>query len=325
MDTTTPGTPGTPRTLRVHQKTWEAEGVTSLTLVDPAGTELPTWEPGSHLSLRLPGGLAREYSLCSDPADASRWCVAVLRTPDSRGGSRLVHEGLPVGAVLEVDGPRHHFGIDADASRHVLVAGGIGITPIIAMVRELHARGADWQLLYAGRSRATMAFLDEIAGLPPGRVTVHADDEAAGGFPDLPGLLGTLEPSATAYACGPESLMQACAEALPDPGQLRIERFKAPEPVVTGEDDEAFDVVLNSTGERVRVDADVSILEALETAGLDVPSSCTEGICGTCEVGVLAGDIDHRDFLFTDEEHAAGKSMAICVSRCRSPELILDL
>lgn len=319
MDTTTY------REMRVQQKTWEADGVTSLTLVDPHGAELPTWTPGSHVSLRLPGGLVREYSLCSDPSDTSRWSVAVLRTPDSRGGSKAIHDSLPVGMLIEVDGPREQFGIDPDAKRHLLVAGGIGITPVIAMVRELHRRGADWHLLYAGRNRAGMAFLDEVAALPPERVTLHIDAEADGTYPDLPGLLGDLEPDAVAYACGPEPLMQACGDALPDPTQLRMERFKAPEPTAPSGDDQAFDVILNRDGTRVHVDPDRSILTALEEAGVPVESSCTEGICGTCEVGVLSGDIDHRDYLFTEEEQAAGDSMMICVSRCRSAELVLDL
>lgn len=315
----------TARALRVQQKTWEADGVTSVTLVDPAGAELPAWTPGSHLALRLSDTLVREYSLCSDPADRSQWKVAVLKTPDSRGGSRLVHEALPVGQVITVEGPRDNFSLDGDASRHVLVAGGVGITPIIAMVRRLHDEGADWHLLYTGRSRSTMAFLDEVAALPADRVTVHADDEANGSFPDLVALLGDLDATATAYCCGPEALMQACAEALPDSSRLRIERFKAPEPVVVEGEDVAFDVVIDSTGQRIPVGPDTSVLAALCDAGIPVESSCTEGICGTCETGVVKGEIDHRDFLLSAEEQASGKSMFVCVSRCRSAELVLDL
>jgi len=315
----------TTRVLRVQQKTWEAIGITSITLVDPTGAPLPRWTPGSHLALRLPNGLVREYSLCSDPADESRWTVAVLKTADSRGGSKLAHEGLPVGDVIEVEGPRNNFSLDENAGRHVLVAGGVGITPIIAMTRELHGRGADWHLLYTGRSRSTMAFLDEIAELPDSRVTVHADDEAGGKFPDLGALLGDLEPGATAYCCGPEALMQACADALPDSSQLRIERFKAPTPVAVEGEDTAFDVVIQSTGQRIHVAPDTTVLAALEDAGLPVASSCTEGICGTCEIGVVKGEIEHRDFLLSDEERAAAASMFVCVSRCRSAELVLNL
>ncbi|WP_327150993.1 PDR/VanB family oxidoreductase [Nocardia sp. NBC_01329] len=311
------------RTLRVQQKTWEADGVISVTLADPAGAELPSWEPGAHLALHLPNGLVREYSLCSDPADRSRWTVAVLRKPDSRGGSTYIHDLLPVGGLLEVEGPRQNFALGV-AARHILVAGGIGITPILSMVRNLHRDGANWTLLYTGRSRSTMAFLDEIDSLPADRVTIHADDAAAGRYPDLDGLLGDIDDDVVAYCCGPESLMTACSGALADPGQLRIERFKAPEPITTGADT-AFDVVLAGSGRRIPVGPDVSVLSALHNAGVPVESSCTEGICGTCEVGVVKGDIEHRDFLLSPEEQQTGATMFVCVSRCRSAELVLDL
>lgn len=312
------------RTLRVQQKRWEADGVVSVTLADPSGAALPTWEPGAHLALHLPNGLVREYSLCSEPADRSGWTVAVLRTPDSRGGSSHVHSTLQVGDLVEVEGPRQNFGLDT-ATRHVLVAGGIGITPILAMVRDLHRAGADWTLLYTGRSRSTMAFLGEIGSLPAERVTIHADDEAEGRFPDLAGLLGGVADDVVAYCCGPEALMSACRDALPDAGQLRIERFKAPEPMVSADGDSAFDVVLAGSGRRIPVAPDESVLAALQNAGVAVESSCTEGICGTCEVGVVKGDVDHRDFLLSPEEHETGSTMFVCVSRCRSAELVLDL
>jgi ferredoxin-NADP reductase len=311
------------RTLRVQQKTWEADGVISVTFADPSGAQLPAWEPGAHLALHLPNGLVREYSLCSDPSDRSRWTVAVLRTPDSRGGSTHIHDLLPVGGLLEVEGPRQNFALDT-AARHILVAGGIGITPILSMVRTLHRDGANWTLLYTGRSRSTMAFLDEIDSLPAERVTIHADDAAAGRYPDLAGLLGDIDADTVAYCCGPEALMAACRDALPDPGQLRIERFKAPEPIATGEDT-AFDVILAGSGRRIPVGPEVSVLSALQNAGVPVESSCTEGICGTCEVGVVKGDVEHRDFLLSPEEQQTGGTMFVCVSRCRSAELVLDL
>lgn len=313
------------RILRVQQKTWESDGVTSVTFADPSGAQLPQWQPGSHLSLHLPNGLIREYSLCSDPLDLTSWTVAVLRTPDSRGGSQLVHDGLPVGSLLKVEGPRNNFALDP-AARYVLVAGGIGITPIISMARELQSAGMDWSLLYTGRSRATMAFLPEIMALPRERITIHADDEANGSYPDLAAAVGALSSDALVYACGPEPLLKAVAGAMKDEAQLRIERFKAPEKVVVAEQSEsAFDVVCNSTGQRIPVGPDVSVLDALNDAGIDVPSSCAEGICGTCETRVISGDVEHRDFLLTQAEQAANKSMFVCVSRCRSAELILDL
>lgn len=315
----------TVRTLRVQQKKWESDGVTSVTFADPSGAPLPQWQPGSHLSLHLPNGLIREYSLCSDPLDATSWTVAVLRAPDSRGGSQHVHDALPVGALLTVEGPRNNFQLE-DATQYVLVAGGIGITPIISMARQLHAAGAEWSLLYTGRSRASMAFLPEIDTLPQDRITIHADDEANGNYPDLAAAVGTLSPDALVYACGPEPLLKAVAGAMQDEAQLRIERFKAPEKVaVPVESESGFDVVCNSTGQRIPVGPDESVLDALNNAGIDVPSSCTEGICGTCETRVISGDVEHRDFLLTQAEQVANKSMFVCVSRCRSAELILDL
>lgn len=312
-------------TLRVQQKRWEADGVVSITFVDPQGAELPQWLPGSHLSLHLPNGLTREYSLCSDPNDSSAWTVAVLRTTDSRGGSRLIHDELPVGTLLTIEGPRNNFELE-QAQRYALVAGGIGITPIISMARRLEAAGADWSLLYTGRSRSTMAFLPEISGFPAHRISIHAMDEAGGAYADLPKAVGALPPEALVYACGPESLMQAVAGAMADDSQLRIERFKAPE-VVSGPETEAtsFDVICQRSSQRVAVGPDISVLDALNDAGIFVPSSCAEGICGTCETGVIAGDVEHRDFLLSPAEQAENKTMFVCVSRCRSRELILDL
>ncbi|MGJ3507793.1 PDR/VanB family oxidoreductase [Enemella sp. A6] len=229
-----------------------------------------------------------------------------------------------MGARIEVDGPRDNFHLE-NAPSHMLMAGGIGITPIVAMARELQRRGENWQLFYSGRARPMMAFLDEITALPRERVHVHIDDES-GSFPDLVTALGSLDPRTVVYACGPEPFMQAVEAAMPNPEQLRIERFKAPERIVPeGEEDGAFEVVISSSGDRVPVAADESILEALEGAGVDVPSSCTEGICGTCETKVLSGDIDHRDFLMTPEEHDQAGTMMICVSRCRGSELVLDI
>ncbi|WP_224766891.1 PDR/VanB family oxidoreductase [Janibacter melonis] len=309
----------------MHQKTWEARGVTSVTFVHPHGESLPRWEPGAHLSLHLSNGLVREYSLCSDPDDTSRWTVAVQRAPESRGGSRHIHDELSIGAEVLVDGPKNLFELDGSAARHLLVAGGIGITPIVAMARALHQRGADWHLLYTGRSRDVMAFVDEVSNLPTERVTVHVDDEV-GGFADLGAVLGAIDDETVVYCCGPAALMEAVEVSVPDPGRLRLERFRAPEVAPSAEEsDGTFDVVIHSTGERVAVPPGTSVLDALVEAGHDMPSSCTEGICGTCETGVISGEIDHRDFLLTDEEKASGCTMCICVSRCRSAELVLDL
>ncbi|GAA2632539.1 PDR/VanB family oxidoreductase [Actinomadura fulvescens] len=307
--------------LRLIRSTWLAEGVVQLEFADPAGDELPGWEPGAHLTLHLPNGLAREYSLCGDPADRTRYAVAVQHDAASRGGSAYVHERLRVGEVVEVDGPKNNFAL-TEAPAYMLIAGGIGVTPVKAMAEALHARGADWRLFYCGRSRTSMAFADLLESL--GDTIVHADDDC-GGTPDLGKVLADLPGGALVYVCGPEPLLAAVEAELDDPARLRVERFRAPERPAAGEPaDEPFDVVCGG-GRRFTVQPGASVLDTLRRGGLDLPSSCEEGICGTCETRVLAGEPDHRDFLLTDAERAEGGSMMLCVSRSRTPELVLDL
>lgn len=307
-------------TVRVHRTTWLADGVVQLELRDPDGAELAAWDPGAHLSLQLPNGLTRQYSLCGDPADRHTWTVAVLREPASRGGSSWVHERLTAGTVLDVDGPRNNFTL-TDAEEYLLIAGGIGITPLLAMARSLTARGASWRMFYCGRSRSAMAFLGE---LDPDRLTVHADDEQ-GGPPDISTVLAGVSPGTAVYCCGPEPLIAAVEAGAPDPARVHVERFKPAAAAAPSTADSAFDVVCAGSGTRVRVEPDVSVLDALTLAGLEVPSSCREGVCGTCETKVLDGEPDHRDSVLSDTEKAANATMLPCVSRCRSAELVLDL
>ncbi|MFB4319498.1 PDR/VanB family oxidoreductase [Actinomadura sp. 21ATH] len=308
--------------LRLIRSTWLAEGVVQLEFADPAGAELPAWEPGAHLTLHLPSGHAREYSLCGDPADRYRYAVAVQRDAASRGGSACVHDRLRVGETIEVDGPKNNFALE-DAPAHVLIAGGIGVTPVKAMAEALERRGGAWRLFYCGRSRAGMAFADRLERLAGGTVTLHADDEC-GGLPDLDKVLADLPGGALVYCCGPEPLLAAVEAAIDDPARLRVERFRAPQAPAAGRAADApFDVVCG--GRRFTVRPGASILDTLREGGLQVPSSCEEGVCGTCETRVLAGEPDHRDHLLTDDERAAGESMMLCVSRSRGPELVLDL
>lgn len=312
------------RELRVSSMTWEAEGVLSVRLSDPGGAELPTWEPGAHLALHLPNGIVREFSLCSDPEDHSGWTVAVLREPSSRGGSAYVHLELRPGDLVTVEGPRNNFHLEP-AKKYLLVAGGIGITPILTMARDLERRGAAWSMLYAGRSGATMAFVDQLTLLGGDRVRLHADDQA-GGPPDLAEVLAPVDADTLVYCCGPEPLLKGVEQGLADAGCLRLERFKAPEPVAPpAGGDQPFDIICAGSGKRVHVPVGTTALDALEQAGFDMPSSCTEGICGTCETKVLAGTVDHRDFLLSDEEKAAQDTMFVCVSRALTPELTLEV
>ena len=307
------------RTLVVADKVELAVGVVRLELVDPAGDALPAWEPGAHLDLHLPGGLVRQYSLCGDPDDRSRWHVAVLREPEGRGGSACVHDKVAVGDELPVGGPRNHFPL-VDAAEYLFIAGGVGITPIRPMISAAERAGRPWRLLYGGRTRASMAFREELAGYGE-RVHLRPQDEH--GLLDLDDALARIGPEAAVYCCGPEPLLRALEERVPAQ-RLHVERF-APKEVAAGAGDEDFELVLNSSGRRVAVPAGCSVLAALEAAGVQVLSSCQEGTCGTCETGVLEGIPDHRDSVLSEAEQAAGDVMMICVSRAVSPRLVLDL
>ena len=307
-------------TVLVEQVEPLADGVLGLTLRAADGAQLPPWRPGAHVDLVLEPGLVRQYSLCGDPDDRHRWRLAVLREPAGRGGSRHVHERLTPGTHLRVDGPRNHFEL-LPAPEYLFIAGGIGITPIMPMLAAATAAGARWRLLYGGRRRASMALLDRLA--PYGdRVSVHPQDEA--GLLDL-SPLDTPRPGTLVYCCGPEPLLAAvearCA-GWPE-GALRVERF-TPKPAEFAADHD-FEVVLSCSDRTVHVPAGISVLKAIEQAGVSVLSSCREGTCGTCETGVLDGEPEHRDSILTEAERAAGDLMMICVSRCRGERLVLDL
>jgi ferredoxin-NADP reductase len=302
--------------LVVTQKEKLADGVVRLTLGAPGGEPLPSWEPGAHVDLLLPGDVVRQYSLCGRPEDTSAYQVAVLREADGRGGSAYVHDSLSPGDRLEVDGPRNHFAL-VDAERYLFIAGGIGITPILPMLDRVAATGREWQLVYGGRTRSSMAFTAELARHGD-RVTFRPQDEH--GLLDLPSLLADAPSGTAVYCCGPEPLL-AAVEAL-GPEDLHVERF-TPRP------DEgprtAFEVELAGSGRVLPVPADRSILDVLEEAGMTVLSSCREGTCGTCETGVLGGTPDHRDSVLTEAERLESEVMMLCVSRSCSPRLVLDL
>ncbi|MFR9801469.1 PDR/VanB family oxidoreductase [Pseudonocardia sp. RS010] len=309
--------------LVLDKKETLAEGVVQLTLRDPAGADLPAWEPGAHVDLALTGDLTRQYSLCGDPAERSVLQVAVLREQAGRGGSAHVHDVLAEGDIVRVRGPRNHFAL-VDAPRYLFLAGGIGITPILPMIAAAEAAGADWRLVYGGRTRASMAFRDRLEDRHPDRVEVRPQDET--GLLDLAALLGEPAAGTAVYCCGPEPLLaaveQRCA-AWPE-GALHLERF-APK---AGADDgprEAFEVELAQSGTTLTVPADRSVLDVVEEAGVGILSSCREGTCGTCETGVLEGVPDHRDSVLAPDEQAANDAMMICVSRSCSARLVLDL
>lgn len=294
------------RALRLTVSSYEpvAEGVVQLRL---AGRDLPRWEPGAHLDLVLPSGLVRQYSLCGDPADSSSYTVATRLVEDGRGGSRELHERVREGVELEVRGPRNRFPL-VEAPSYVFVVGGIGITPVLPMLRAL-PDGVEWRLLYCGRTRASMPFLAEVEKLGAGRVTVVE------GRPDLGVLLADVPEGAAVYCCGPDGLMAAVEERFP---AVHLERF-APRATTGG----AFEVELRRSGRTLSVPADSSVLAAVRAELPNTAYSCEQGFCGTCQQRVLEGEIEHRDELLTDAER--GGSMLICVSRARGERIVLDM
>ncbi|MEU9481767.1 PDR/VanB family oxidoreductase [Streptomyces sp. NPDC048191] len=310
--------------LTVAGKTALNDEVVLLTLRSTDPGPLPRWSPGAHIDLVLGAGLVRQYSLCGDVDDRHTYRVAVLRAPDSRGGSRHVHDALAVGDTVDVRGPRNHFAF-LPAARYRFIAGGIGITPLLPMIAAAEAAGADWHLLYGGRSRASMAFTDDLAAHGP-KVTVRPEDET--GLLDLDSVLGEPAPDTLVYACGPEGLLDAVeARSRHWPsGTLHSERF-APRAGQPGESarNTAFDVVLKASGVTLTVPPDRSVLTVLEDAGIPVMSSCAEGTCGTCEVPVLEGRPEHRDSVLSEDERLGGQVMMVCVSRTRDDRLVLDL
>jgi ferredoxin-NADP reductase len=296
------------RALRVRVAAREevAEGVVQLRL---EGRGLPRWEPGAHLDLVLPSGLVRQYSLCGDPEETSSYTVATRLVPDGRGGSREVHEQVREGMELEVRGPRNRFPL-VEATSYVFVAGGIGITPVLPMLRAL-PDGVEWRLLYCGRDRASMPFLEEVEKLGGGdRVTVVE------GRPDIDGFLADAPDGAAVYCCGPEGLMAAVEERFPS---VRLERFTPRASSAGG----AFEVELRRSGRTLTVAADSTVLAAVRAELPNTAYSCEQGFCGTCQQRVLEGEVDHRDELLTDAER--GDSMLICVSRARGDRLVLDM
>lgn len=310
--------------MRVSRRTPAADGVVELTLVAADGGDLPLWQPGAHIDLVRGDGLVRQYSLCGDAADARTWRIAVLREPSGRGGSAWVHDRLRLGESVTVRGPRNHFRLEA-ARHYVFIAGGIGVTPVRPMVAAVDAAGAEWRLAYGGRTRASMAFVDELARYGD-KVAIRPQDEV--GLLDLDEVIGVPRPDTLIYCCGPEPLVRAVTsrcDRWPDP-VLRVERFAPASPPADADVvDAPISVELRRTGVTVDVPVGTTVLEAVNAVGANVMSSCEEGLCGTCETEVLDGVPDHRDSVLTDAERASGTCMMLCVSRARTPRLVLDI
>ncbi|MDO9397492.1 MAG: PDR/VanB family oxidoreductase [Herbiconiux sp.] len=311
-----------------------ATDVVLLTLRAVSGELLPAWAPGAHLDVLVQPGVERQYSLCGDPADRTQYRVAVLREPDGRGGSEHLHAHVAPGSTLRIRGPLNHFELSVPppgtplAPSYVFVAGGIGITPVLPMIRAVEAAGMPWELHYAGRSLERMPFVDELVTEYGSRVSVYTPDSPSGRL-DLSSLSGgSISRPVAVYCCGPARMLtelEAVASAARWPsGALHLERFEARE-MTEPVRHEAFTVELALSGLEVSVPPDRSILDVAEEAGVLVLSSCREGTCGTCETPVISGEVDHRDSVLTPDEQEANEVMMICVSRAACPRLVLEL
>ena len=313
----------------VHIMRYEADGVVSVEF-RPATPEVdfPAFEAGSHIDLHLPNGLVRSYSLCNPSSDRQRYVVGVLNDKKSRGGSRYVHQQLRVGSTLQISHPRNNFKLEEGAGHSVLVAGGIGVTPIWCMLQRLAAIGKPAELIYCARSRKESAFGEAIAALAAEKgiaLTWHFDEEK-GGPPDLAGLLGGKGADSHYYCCGPTPMLDNFEKTCEQLGlaNAHIERFAAVH-VEAPSATQSYLVECARSGKTVEVPPGKSILDSLIDAGLNPDHSCKEGVCGACETKVLDGEVDHHDGILTKLERASNKTMMICVSGCKRGPLVLDI
>jgi vanillate monooxygenase ferredoxin subunit len=313
--------------VTVGRRSEVAECIISLELLPETGCELPPFSAGAHIDVELPNGMVRQYSLLGDARRALHYEIGILRDPASRGGSACAHADLREGDRLRISRPRNLFPLVA-ARRSLLLAGGIGITPLLAMARQLAHDGADFALHYCGRSLARMAFIDRLGEAPfAGCVHLHPDDGAPDTKLDAAALLAAPAPDTHLYVCGPGGFMDHVIDTARscgwNDGNIHFECFAATVPAREG--DRAFEMVLARSGRVIPVAPDETALAALCAYGVDVPVSCEQGICGTCATRVLDGEPDHRDMYFSDAEKAANDSFTPCCSRARSARLVLDL
>jgi vanillate O-demethylase ferredoxin subunit len=313
--------------VRVANKTREAEAICSYELVREDGAALPPFEAGAHVDVHLPGKLVRQYSLCNAPGETHRYLISVLRDAGSRGGSQAMHDHIDTGSLLEISEPKNHFQL-VEAGRTLLLAGGIGVTPILAMAEALSSRGAAFEMHYCARSPERAAFRERIeASSFAGQVHFHYDSGAAAQKLDLPSLLAAPELDTHLYVCGPQGFIDhvlGAARALGWPAaQLHVEYFSAAAADPSG--DRPFDVKLASSGRVVTIPAGETVIKVLAGHGVDIPYSCEQGVCGTCLTRVLEGVPDHRDMYLTEEEQAANDQFTPCCSRAKTAVLVLDL
>jgi vanillate O-demethylase ferredoxin subunit len=313
--------------VRVAAKACEAEGICSYELVRLDGAPLPPFEAGAHIDVHLSGKLVRQYSLCNAPGETHRYQIGVLRDADSRGGSQAMHDHIDTGSVLQISAPKNHFPL-VEAQRTLLLAGGIGVTPILAMAESLAAKGAAFEMHYSARSPERAAFKERIGASGfAGQVHFHYDSGDAAQKLDLARLLAAPEAGTHVYVCGPQGFIDhvlGSARSLGWPAaQLHVEYFSAA--AVDSSGDQAFDVKLASSGKVVSVPAGTTVIKALAEQGVEIAYSCEEGVCGTCLTRVLEGVPDHRDMYLTEEEQAANDQFTPCCSRAKTKLLVLDL
>lgn len=316
------------RRVRIATKACEAQDICSFELVDAEGRKLAAFSAGSHIDVHLPGGKIRQYSLCNDPRESHRYQIAVLREPASRGGSAAMH-ALEPGQELQIGEPKNHFALAPAAEHHLLLAGGIGITPILCMAEQLSITGASFELHYCTRSASRTAFAQRLRSSPfASRVCFHHDDGPTAQKLDLAAVAASPRPGAHLYVCGPTGFMDAVLSAARAAGwpeaHLHREYF-AGTGAASREGDGAFEVQIASSGAVIRVAPDQSAAAALAAAGIEVPLSCEQGICGTCVTRVLEGAPDHRDMFLTAVERALGDQFTPCCSRAKTARLVLDL
>jgi len=314
--------------VRVARKTIEAVDICTFELIHSEGKSLPAFSAGSHIDVHMPNGLTRQYSLCNDPSEGHRYLIGVLRDPASRGGSKTMHDTVAEGDMLRVSAPKNHFPLAHQAVHSVLLAGGIGVTPILCMAERLAMTGASFEMHYCTRSRDRTAFLGRIAASSfASQVQLHFDDGPPEQKLQLQSLLAAPRPGVHLYVCGPKGFMDAVLNTARAAGwpaeQLHYEFFSAG--AIDSADDATFTVKLASSGKIVVVAKDKTVVQALAAAGIDVATSCEQGVCGTCLTRVLEGEPDHKDVYLTPEEQEKNDQFLPCCSRSKSPMLVLDL
>jgi vanillate O-demethylase ferredoxin subunit len=314
--------------VTVARKAVEALDICSFELVGAGESSLPPFSAGSHIDVHLPNGMTRQYSLCNNSSEGHRYLIAVLNDTTSRGGSKAIHELVSQGDTLQISAPKNHFALAHEAKRSLLLAGGIGITPILCMAERLETAGEAFELHYCARSRDRMAFRDRIQRSAfASKASFHFDDGDAAQRLQLDKLLDSPQPGTQLYVCGPKGFMDAVLSKARASGwpqaQLHYEFFAAE--VVKSDADDSFEIKLASSGKVVRVAKDVTVTQALAEAGIEVPTSCEQGVCGTCLTRVLEGQPDHRDMYLSPDEQAANDQFLPCCSRSKSARLVLDL